>query len=80
MAYVWQETSTSALFSVRGTHKHLVPGNVHHSHEIIVIDDCFSMGFTQINNIFIDLHKPLDLIFINSIVHSNATMAEFSTY
>jgi len=24
----------------------------HHSHEIIIIDDCFSMGLTQINNIF----------------------------
>jgi len=28
----------------------MVPGNVHHSHEIIVIDDCFSMGLTQVNN------------------------------
>jgi len=45
----------------------MVPGNVHHSHEIFVIDDCFSMGLTQINNIFNDLHKLLDLIFINSI-------------
>jgi len=56
----------------------MVPGNVHHSHEIIVIDDCFSMGLTQINNIFNDLHKLLDLIFINSIVHSNVTLAEFT--
>jgi len=42
----------------------MVPGNVHHSHEIIVIDDCFSMGLTQINNIFNDLHKLLDLILL----------------
>jgi len=56
----------------------MVPGNVHHSHEIIVINDCFSMGLTQINNIFNDLHKLLDLIFINSIVRSNVTLAEFS--
>jgi len=55
----------------------IVPGNIHHSHEIIVIDDCFSMGLTQIYNIFNDLHKVLDLIFINSIVHSNVTLAEF---
>jgi len=26
----------------------MVPGNVQYSHEIIVIDDCFSMGLTQI--------------------------------
>jgi len=44
----------------------MVPGTMHHSHEIIVIDDCFSK--VQINNIFNDLHKLLDLIFINSIV------------
>jgi len=56
----------------------MVPGTVHHSHEIIVIDDCFSMGLTQINNVFNDLHKLLDLIFINSIVHSNVTLAEFT--
>jgi len=56
----------------------MVPGNVHHSHEINVIDDCFNMGLTQINNIFNDLHKLLDLIFINSIVRSNVTLAEFT--
>jgi len=38
----------------------MVPGYVHHSHEIIGIDDCFSMGLTQINNIFNDLHNLLD--------------------
>jgi len=54
----------------------MVPGNVYH--EIIVIDDCFSMALTQINNIFNDLLKLLDLIFINSIVHSNVILAEFT--
>jgi len=41
----------------------MVPGNLHQSHEIIVINDCFSMGLTQINKIFNDLQKLLDLIF-----------------
>jgi len=36
------------------------------------------MGLTKINNIFNDLHKLLDLIFINFIVHSNVTLAEFT--
>jgi len=56
----------------------MVPGNVYHSHEIIVIDDCFSMGLNQINNVLNDLHKLLDLIFINFIVHSNVILAEFT--
>jgi len=36
------------------------------------------MGLTQINNNFNDLHELLDLIFINSIVHSNVILAEFT--
>jgi len=36
------------------------------------------MGLTQINNIFNDLQKLFDLIFINSIVQSKVTLAEFT--
>jgi len=56
----------------------MVPGYVHHSHEIIVINDCFSMRLTQIASIFNDLHKLLNSIFTNSIVRSNVTLAEFT--
>jgi len=34
------------------------------------------MDLTQNNNIFSDLHKILDLVFIIYIVHSNVTLAE----
>jgi len=41
MAYVWQLLS-SVFWTWDPQASTMVPGNVHHSHEIIVINDCFS--------------------------------------
>lgn len=49
----------------------MLPNNVHKSHEIVVLVDIFSMGFSQVNRIFNDLSKILDLIFFNNVVNSN---------
>jgi len=43
----------------------MVPSNLHLPHEILVIDELLSMGLVQINHVFNNLNKLLDLIFVH---------------
>jgi len=43
----------------------MVPSNLHPPHEILVIDELLSMGLVQINHVFNNLNKLLDLIFVH---------------
>jgi len=43
----------------------MVPSNLHLPHEILDIDELLSMGLVQINHVFNNLNKLLDLIFVH---------------
>jgi len=43
----------------------MVPSNLHLPHEILVINELLSMGLLQINHVFNNLNKLLDLIFVH---------------
>jgi len=43
----------------------MVSSNLHLPHEILVIDELLSMGLVQINHVFSNLNKLLDLIFVH---------------
>lgn len=54
----------------------MVPSNLHLPHEILVIDDLFSMGLVQMNNVFNKLNKLLDLIFVSPDLNINLVCSD----
>jgi len=40
----------------------MVPSNLHLPHEILVIDELLSVGIVQINHVFNNLNKLLDIV------------------
>jgi len=50
-------------------HHSSLPSNIHQQHEILFIEDVFSMGLIQVNNIFNNLHKILDLVFVSADIN-----------
>jgi len=60
---------SSLVWSQDPEHHSSLPSNKHQPHEILFIDDIFSMGLIQVNNIFNNIHKILDLVFLSADIN-----------
>jgi len=57
---------SSLVWSQDPEHHSSLPSNIHQPYDILFIDDIFSMRLIQVTNIFNNLHKILDLVFVSA--------------